>query len=122
MNIDPHARDPQYVVAKLGNVVAALVRRGDMHSRLRAALEELSDLHAGDFPTVWNRQGCEPPENLRASFEQIIDRVSREEPVGNEGSIPATLAAMREEEAEEVAQWMLELEWKMREYWCSLTL
>jgi len=122
MNIDPHARDPQYVVAKLGNVVAALVRRGDMHSRLRAALEELSDLHAGDFPSVWNRQGLEPPESLRASFEQIMNRVSREGAIGNEGSIRATLPAMREEDAEEVAQWILELEWKMREYWCSLTL
>ena len=122
MNIDPGARDPQYVAAKLGDVVAALVRRGDMQARLRAALEILTDLHPGDFPTVWNRQGMEPPNNVRANFERIINTVSRQKPVGNEGSIPATLAAMREEEAEAVALWILELEWKMREYWCSLTL
>ena len=102
--------------------MAALVRRGDLQARLRAALEILTDLHPGDFPTVWNRQGWERPENLRASFEQIIDRVSREGPVGIKGSIPATLAVMPEEEAEEVAQSILELEWNMREYWCSLTL
>lgn len=122
MNIDPGARDPQYVVAKLGDVVTALVLRGDIHSRLRTALEVLCDLHPGDFPTVWNRQGLEPPENLQASFERIIERISQLEPVGNEARIPATLAAMREEEAEEVTQWILQLEWNMREYWCSLML
>lgn len=122
MNIDPGARDPQYVVAKLGHVMTTLVRRGDMHSRLRTALEELSDLHPGDFPTLWNRQGQEPPENLRASFDHIMDRVSREAPAGNEGRIPAALAVMPEEEAEEVAECILELEQSMREYWCSLTL
>jgi len=122
MNIDPDARDPQYVVAKLSEVVAALVGRGGMHSRLRAALEVLTDLYPGCFPTVWNRRGMEPPMNLRADFEAIIERVTRRKSVPSMGTIPATLAVMREEEAEEVAQHILELEWNMREYWCSLTL
>ena len=97
----PKALSDDYIREKLGNA-ATLISSGDepIHERLLEAwMRSLHVLTPDSF------RG----ESDRKLFAKIHFRVTDRSATGDEGDIPATIGAMTEEEADEVASEVLEL-------------
>lgn len=58
-------------------------------------------------------EGYFPKDNLREVFRDLMNELTKEEPLGNEGSLKATIEKMSSEKASELARKIVDMYWKI---------
>lgn len=99
-----------YIEEQLGHAVSYLVTgHGRIKERLgEVAASTLGVLRADQFPTP-----------LQHDAERIFDRLDTNEPEGDEGSYAASIRAMTDYEASDLAADILALQHRLELYWAE---
>jgi hypothetical protein len=100
------ARSPGYASEKLSKALYSLVSRHDLRTRLTSAFVTLSAVDPMDFPI----SGEHGSGDLRARYRGIKDAVTAK------GSYEDSIASLTDDEAEKIAEELLQLENAMHHY------
>lgn len=96
-----------YVYEKLWVALSSLIRSGSIQDRLFSASSNLVILQPEDFPiSQWS------DVDLRGTFSEMMQALTRAEPEGSEGTLRAAMNIMSDEEAE---QWARKIFWLFTE-------
>jgi hypothetical protein len=108
--MEPERRN-SYIDEQLGHAVNYLATA---RGRIKERLEEIADTRIGGLAA----EGEEIfPVPLRGLAADIFARLDTTEPTGNEGSYAASIRAMSEDEASQLASDIWDLKYQHERYW-----